>query len=112
MITAVVILIAIIGIATYLTHSLDKNDELPTVLPYTKEELDNIKLAEELYNKDLRPAVTKKAKPKVAKELEVIEAEFVEKIAKTAKVFPEDALINLEGVKPAKKKRKYYPKKK
>lgn len=112
MITAVVILIAIIGIATYLTHSLDKNDELPTVLPYTKEELDNIKLAEELYNKDLRPAVTKKAKPKVAKELEVVEAEFVEKIAKTAKVFPEDALINLEGVKPVKKKRKYYPKKK
>ena len=112
MITAAVILIAIIGIATYLTHNLDKNDEVTAVLPYTKEELDNIKLAEELYNKDLRPVVAKKAKVKVAKELEVVEAEFVEKVVETAKVFPEDALINLEGVKPAKKKRKYYPKKK
>jgi hypothetical protein len=112
MITAVVILVAIIGIAAYLTHSLDKdipttNEDTPT---YTKEELENIKLAEELYNKDLRPIVAKKSKP--APELEVVEPEFVEKIVEIAKVFPEDALINLEEVKPVKKKRKYYPKKK
>ncbi len=121
MITAVVILVAIIAIAAYLTHSLNQNDEQPTELPYTKEELDNIKLAEELYNKDLRPAVAKKAKVKVAKELKVVEPEFVpkevtpeviEEVVELAKVFPEDAAINLEGVKPSKKKRKYYPKKK
>jgi hypothetical protein len=119
MITAVVILIAIIAIAAYLTHTLDKNDEQPTELPYTKEELENIKLAEELYNKDLRPIV---AKP--APELNVVEPEFVEKIVKTSKVFPKDATINAEALVEAKenkpefpidkpkKKRKYYPKKK
>ena len=122
MITAVTILAIIIGIAAYITHTFEKDDELPTIPPYTEEELesikraqeelDNIKLATELYNKDLRPIVARKAKTKPAPELEVIEPEFVEKIVKTAKVFPEDAVINLEEVKPAKKKRKYYPKKK
>jgi len=102
MITAVVILVALIAIAAYLTHTLDKDDELPTVTPYTKEELDNIKLAEELYNKDLRPVVAKKVKAKPAPELEVVEAEFVPKESKAE--FPID--------KPVKKKRKYYPKKK
>jgi len=102
MITAVVILVALIAIAAYLTHTLDKNDELPTVTPYTKEELDNIKLAEELYNKDLRPVVAKKVKARPAPELEVVEAEFVPKESKSE--FPID--------KPVKKKRKYYPKKK
>ena len=102
MITVVIVLAVIVGIAAYLTKSLDKDDELPTVPPYTKEELDNIKLAEELYNKDLRPIVAKKAKRKPAPELEVIEPEFVAKESKPE--FPID--------KPAKKKRKYYPKKK
>ena len=110
MITAIILLAIIIAIAAYLTYSLDKKDKLPTVPTYTKEELDNIKLAEELYNKDLRPIVTKKTKS--APELEVIEPEFIEKVVEIAKVFPEDAVINLEEVKPVKKKRKYYPKKK
>ena len=100
MITAVLILAVAIAIAAYLTYTFHKNDELPTELPYTKEELDNIKLAEELYNKDLRPIVVKKAKPKVANELNVVEAEFIPKESKPE--FPID--------KP-KKKRKYYPKK-
>ena len=98
MITAIILLAVIIAIAAYLTYSLDKKDELPTVPTYTKEELDNIKLAEELYNKDLRPIVAKKAKTKPAPELEVVEAEFVSK--------------EVEATKPEKKKRKYYPKKK
>ena len=102
MITAVVILVALIAIAAYLTHTLDKNDELPTELPYTKEELENIKLAEELYNKDLRPVVAKKAKTIPAPELEVVEPEFAPKESRAE--FPID--------KPIKKKRKYYPKKK
>jgi len=119
MITAVIILAVIIIIIAYLTHTLDKDNELPTELPYTKEELENIKLTEELYNKDLRPIV---AKP--APELNVVEPEFVEKVIKTSKVFPKDTTINAEALvevkenksefpidKP-KKKRKYYPKKK
>lgn len=95
MITAIILLAVIIAIAAYLTYSLDKDEELPTLPSYTKEELDNMKLAEELYNKDLRPIVAKKTKSRPAPELEVVEAEFVPK-----------------EVKPVKKKRKYYPKKK
>ncbi len=102
MITAVLILAVAIAVAAYLTYTFHKNDEQPTELPYTKEELENIKLAEELYNKDLRPVVAKKVKAKPAPELEVVEAEFVPKESKSE--FPID--------KPAKKKRKYYPKKK
>jgi hypothetical protein len=114
MITAVLILAAALIVAAYLTYTFHKEDnDLPFIAPtYTQEELENIKLAEELYNKDLRPIVAKKAKTKPAPELEVVEPEFVEKIVEIAKVFPEDALINLEEVKPIKKKRKYYPRKK
>jgi hypothetical protein len=102
MITAVLILAAALAVAAYLTYTFHKNDEQPTELPYTKEELENIKLAEELYNKDLRPVVAKKAKTVQAPELEVVEPEFVAKESKSE--FPID--------KPVKKKRKYYPKKK
>lgn len=102
MITAVVILIGVIAIAAYLTYTFDKDDKLPTAFPYTKEELKNIKLAEELYDKDLRPVVVKKPKIKPAPELKVVEPEFIAKEVKP------EFLID----KPAKKKRKYYPKKK
>ena len=126
MITAVIILAAALVVAAYLTYIFHKeDDDLPFITPtYTKEELENIKLAEELYNKELRPIIAKKAKPIIAPELEVIEPEFVEKIAKISKVFPKDATINVEALVEAKenkpefpidkpkKKRKYYPKKK
>ena len=111
MITVIAILVVVITIAGVVIYTLSKDNILPFINPtYTKEELENIKLAEELYNKDLRPIVAKKTK--LAPELEVIEPEFVEKVVKIAKVFPEDATINLEEVKPVKKKRKYYPRKK
>ena len=129
-------IVALAGVLGFLFQSgKDTQDEPPTVPPYTKEELDNIKLAEELYNKDLRPVVAKKAKTKPAPELEVIEPEFVAKVVETAKVFPPDATINVETLvakatgtdevqvapvkeskpefpidKPAKKKRKYHRK--
>lgn len=97
MITVIVVLAAIIAIAAYLTTALNKDTSTNNeeVQPYTKEELENIKLAEELYNKDLRPVVAKKAKIIQAPELEVVEPEFIAK-----------------ETKPTKKKRKYYPKKK
>jgi hypothetical protein len=67
--------------------------------------------------------VARKAKTKLAPELEVVEPEFVEKVVEIVKVFPPDATINAEALgkvkenKPEfpidkpKKKRKYYPKK-
>lgn len=110
----VVLLIAAYHITKYVTKE-DPAFEDPTPT-YTKEELDNIKLAEELYNKDLRPIVAKKAKAKPAPELNVVEPEFVAKVVETAKVFPPDAAINLEALvetpKPVKKKRKYHRKNK
>ncbi len=110
LITAGVLIV--LTIAAYLMFNYqDKNQ--PTETPtYTPEELDNIKLAEELYNKNLRPIIASKANPVVAEELNVVEAQFVEKVVKISKVLPEDETINLEAVKPPKKKRKYYPKKK
>ena len=115
----IVFIVALAGVLGFLFQSRkDTQDELPTVETFTPEELENIKLAEELYNKDLRPVVAKKAKP--APELEVVEPEFV---AKEEKVFSDDAVINTEAIKEIKeaksefpidkpkKKRKYYPKK-
>jgi hypothetical protein len=91
--------LAVITIAAYLTFNY-QNKNQPTETPtYTPEELNNIKLAEELYNKDLRPIVTSKINPVVVEELNVVEPEFVAKVSKSE--FPID--------KP-KKKRKYYPK--
>lgn len=136
----IVFIVALAGVLGFLFQSGKDNtqqDQPSTTPEYTKEELENIKLAEELYNKDLRPVVAKKAKTKPAPELEVIEPEFVAKVVETAKVFPPDATINVETLvakatgtdevqvapvkeskpefpidKPAKKKRKYYPKNK
>jgi len=122
----ILFIISIAGVLGYLFQSgKHTNDQQPYIKPtYTKEELDNIKLAEELYNKDLRPVVAKKAKTKPAQQLEVIEPQFVDKVTEIAKVLPQDATINAQAVvqkvkesksefpidKPAKKKRKYYPK--
>lgn len=131
----IVFIVALAGVLGYLFQSgKDTQDDQPYITPeYTKEELESIKLAEELYNKDLRPVVAKKAK--LAPELEVVEPEFVAKVVETSKVFPPDATIHLETLvakatgtdeasiaikenKPEfpidkpKKKRKYYPKKK
>ena len=98
MITVILILLTLTIGAYYITKILSKTpntveDEKPS---YTPEELENIKLAEELYNKDLRPIVTEKTEPVVVEELNVVEPEFVEQ----------------EQAKPVKKKRKYYPKNK
>ncbi len=71
---------------------------------YNNEEAQEVvELAKELYNKDLRPIVAKKA-PKKEKVVEVPEGIVEEPVKKETKTeFPID--------KP-KKKRKYYPKKK
>jgi hypothetical protein len=89
----------VLTVAAYLMFNYQDNNQPTQTPPYTPEELENIKLAEELYNKDQRPIVTNKANPVVAEELNVVEAQFVAKESK-----PE-----FDIDKP-KKKRKYYPK--
>jgi hypothetical protein len=91
--------LAVITIAAYLMFNYQDKNQLTETSTYTPEELENIKLVEELYNKDLRPIVTSKTNPVVAEELNVVEAQFVAKESK-----PE-----FDIDKP-KKKRKYYPK--
>lgn len=104
-------IVALAGVLGFLFQAgKDTDDQEPYIKPaYTKEELDNIKLAEELYNKDLRPVVAKKAKPVVAQELEVIEPQFVAKVVETAKVLPPDATINIEAVKEVKETKSEFP---
>jgi len=121
-VVVIMLVLALIGyrISKYL-NSEDQTTQDPAT-QYTPEELDNIKLAEELYNKDLRPVVAKKAKPQVAEELNVVEPEFIAKVVDIAKVLPPDATINAEAIAQpkesksefpidkSKKKKKYYPK--
>jgi hypothetical protein len=114
-----VLIISVAGLLAFIFQSgKDKEEEFNFTTPeYTKEELENIKAAEEAYNK---PVV---AEELTVKEPEFIKPETVEKVVETSKVFPNDATINVEEVvetKPTKsefpidkpkKKRKYYPKK-
>jgi hypothetical protein len=72
--------LAVITIAAYFTFNY-QNKNQPTETPtYTPEELDNIKLAEELYNKDLRPEIIEK--------IEVIADEVAPKPKKKRKYYP------------------------
>jgi Sec-independent protein translocase protein TatA len=104
-----IILVAVIVIGTaFLAYYMQKGtkpmSEFKMDFDNTKEAQEAADLAKELYNKDLRPIVAKKA-PKKEKVEEVIPEGIVEEPVKkeTKSEFPID--------KP-KKKRKYYPKKK
>jgi hypothetical protein len=116
--------VAIFAITAFIAYNRQKGTK---ALSEFKADYDNndeaqevVELAKELYNKDLRPIVAKKA-PKKTKAVEQVETiaevvtpEVVEKVVEIAKVTPETATVNVEAVlEPAKpkKKRKYYPKK-
>jgi succinate dehydrogenase/fumarate reductase flavoprotein subunit len=77
------------GIGYYMTKGQPSLKEMTEDYHNNEEVQEVVELAKELYNKDLRPIVAKKA-PKEVKE--------------TKSEFPIE--------QPAKKKRKYYPKKK
>ncbi len=108
-------------VAYFLQSGKDEPTEEPTTSPtYTQEELDNIKLAEELYNKDLRQETSQPAVAVKVEDIAVVEPELVAKVVETAKVLPPEATVTLEAVveypksefpidKP-KKKRKPRPK--
>ena len=94
------IIVASVVVAAFLYKSARNIQHEP--LTYTDDELENIKLAQQLFNKDLRPVVAKKAKVRVAKELNVVEPQFVTKEGTS------ESAVD----KPLKKKRKFYPRKK
>ena len=97
----VVILAA--GIGYYMTKGQPSLKEMTKDYYNNEEAQEVVELAKELYNKDLRPIVAKKA-PKEEKVVKVPEGIVEEPVKKETKSeFPID--------KP-KKKRKYYPKKK
>jgi len=94
------IIIVAYQVTKYATKDHPAFDDEPQ---YTQDELANIKAAELQYSQSFNDV-------KTASELEVVEPEFVTKVVELAKVFPPDATINVEEVKPVKKKRKYYRK--
>jgi flagellar basal body-associated protein FliL len=87
LIIAIVIIAAVVG--AFVTNGQKSLKEMTEDYHNNEEAQEVVELAQELYNKDLRPIVAKKA-PKEVKE--------------TKSEFPIE--------QPAKKKRKYYPKKK
>lgn len=116
---------AIIAIALFIAYNVQKGTKTLQEFKadyFNNEEIQEVAdLAKELYNKDLRPIVAKKApkKEKVVKQVEtiaeVVTPEVVEKVVEVAKVTPEVTTVNVEAVVEAikpKKKRKYYPRKK
>jgi hypothetical protein len=117
----IVLILAIVGLAGVIGYQLTKGQ------PSLKDMVQDIKaeqVANELYNKDLRPTPEKKAPKKREVTSQDITQEVIKKVVEIAKVTPEAATVNLEAVvekvketKPEfpidkpKKKRKYYPKK-
>lgn len=103
-------------------HPTLQDEEPQQFAPYTEEEKENIKLAEELYNKDLRQETSQPAVAVKVEDIAVVEPELVAKVVETSKVLPPEATVTLEAVvekpKPEspvekpKKKRKYHSKKK
>jgi len=87
LIIAIVVIAAVVG--AFVTREQKSLKEMTKDYYNNEEAQEVVKLTQELYNKDLRPIVAKKA-PKEVKE--------------TKSEFPIE--------QPAKKKRKYYPKKK
>lgn len=105
--TSIILVLVIVagtaGLAYYMQRGTKTLKEFKMDFDNNKEAQELVELSKELYNKDLRPIVAKKA-PKKEKVVEVPEGIVEEPVKKETKPeFPID--------KP-KKKRKYYPKKK
>jgi hypothetical protein len=132
----IILFIAIIiiagGVGYFLTKGQKSLKEFKTDFDNNTEVQELKELAEELYNKDLRPITAKKT-PKKEKVIEIV-PEIIENTVevtpevteKVVEITPEAVILNVDAVleeikevstvnvdaiKP-KKKRKYYPKKK
>jgi outer membrane biosynthesis protein TonB len=101
LIAAIVVIAGAVG--AFVTREQKSLKEMTKDYYNNEEAQEVVELAQELYNKDLRPIVAKKA-PKEPKQVASEATKVVEEVKKETKSeFPID--------KP-KKKRKYYPKKK
>jgi hypothetical protein len=91
----IVFIVIVAGILGYLFQSgKNTQDQEPYIKPaYTQEELENIKLAEELYNKDLRPIVVQAA-PSIANDIEPVKPQAA---AKKPKAKP---VVDIEVIEP------------
>jgi Na+-transporting methylmalonyl-CoA/oxaloacetate decarboxylase gamma subunit len=103
----IILIVAIVAIAAaigaFVTREQKSLKEMTKDYYNNEEAQEVVDLAKELYNKDLRPIVAKKAPKEVKQEVsQEITKESVKKETKSE--FP--------IVAPTKKKRKYYPKKK
>jgi outer membrane biosynthesis protein TonB len=99
----VVVVIVAGAVGAFLTREQKSLAEMTKDYYNNEEAQEVVELAQQLYNKDLRPIVAKKA-PKEPKQVASEATKVVEEVKKETKSeFPID--------KP-KKKRKYYPKKK
>jgi flagellar basal body-associated protein FliL len=90
LIITIVVIAAVVG--AFVTNGQKSLKEMTEDYHNNEEAQEVVELAQELYNKDLRPIVAKKA-PKEVKEVKETKSE-------------------IPTEQPAKKKRKYYPKKK
>ena len=115
--TSIILVVAVVAIALFIAYNMQRGTK---ALSEFKADYDNnaeaqelVELSKELYNKDLRPIVAKKA-PKKEKPVEQVETiaevvtpqvveAVVEEVKESKPEFPID--------KP-KKKRRHYPKKK
>lgn len=131
--TSIILVAATVLVVTFIAYYMQRGVK---TLKEFKADFDNngevqelADLAKELYNKDLRPTVAKKAPKakksefpidqpvKKVKQVEVtsedITPQVIEKAVEIAKVLPEQATLNVEAIvetiKP-KKKRKYHSK--
>jgi hypothetical protein len=95
----VVLVISLAAVMSYLFYEAKPNQDSNqyTPPPYTQDELDNIKLAEELYNKDLRSQAAK-----AAEDIEVVDAQLV----KPKQIKPEFPIDKPKKKRPANRKKK------
>jgi preprotein translocase subunit SecF len=123
--TSIILVVAVVAIALFIAYNAQRGTK---ALSEFKADYDNnaeaqeiVELAQELYNKDLRPVVAKKApkakksefpidqptkKTKAVEQVETIAEVVTPEVVETVKTV--EAVV--EPAKP-KKKRKYYPRK-
>ena len=112
--TSIILVLVIVagtaGLAYYMQRGTKTLKEFKMDFDNNKEAQELVELSKELYNKDLRPIVAKKA-PKKEKVVEVTPEPTPEKVEAVVEEVKKETKSEFPIDKP-KKKRKYYPKKK
>ena len=110
--TSIILVLVIVagtaGLAYYMQRGTKTLKEFKADYDNNAEVQELADLAKELYNKDLRPVAPKTVIKKKKSEFPIDQPAKKEKVAEVSQPA---VTVNVEAVKP-KKKRKYYPKKK